>query len=275
MRLRKFISQNFERLILFIVGIIVSTVASGLIGGVIAWSEAILIAATVFMVLTTIYYASEMYERTQGLINKAQTTVYYVDESYREQEGVKFKGIPYIELTRLVREANREILTLSTSIVDDGRGRITDAHQSRIEYFSALEQNIVRHKESGFKYVRIQQMPGDCKDLPVSRYITTETANHYRRIIELERSIQNERVSLSVMQVPIQRITSFIVIDRQYVLLIIDGVDCENRPYPAGMFVLEDRAGNITEHFVRYFENLERLAKPVSLTELDRNSKTL
>lgn len=273
MRLRKFISQNNERFILFVGGIIFSTVVSSLLGGLISWSEAILIGVTVLMVIATVYYSSETFERTQSLINQAQTTVYYVDESYREQEGVKFKGIPYIELTRLVREANHEILTLSTSIVDDGRGRITDAHSSRIEYFSALEKNIVRHQESGFKYVRIQQMPGDGKNQPVSRYITRETGNHYRRIIGLERSIQNEKVNLSIMKVPTQRITSFIVIDRQYVLLIIDGIDCENRPYPAGMFVLEDRGGKISEHFVRYFENLERLAEPVTLAELDLDSK--
>ncbi len=269
MKFRRFISQNNEKFILFVSGVIVSAVISSLLEGIIGWSEVILITATLLTVIAALFYFSETHRGIQDLTEKVQTTVSYFDEPYRAQEGVTYKGIPYIELTRLVNEAHGEVLTLSTSNVDEGKGRLTDAHASRMEYFTALEKNILRHQESSFKYVRIQQVPREGKTLPVSKYISKGTANHYRRILEMERDIQNDKVNLGIMKVPTQRVTSFILIDRHYVLLIVDGIDSENRPYPAGMFVFEDSGGKLVEHFSRYFENLERLGEPVTLAELD------
>jgi hypothetical protein len=271
MKFKKIISGNTEKFILFVGGIVVSAVISSLLEGIISWSEVVLIATTILLVVASIFYFSQTHQTIEGLTSKAETTVYYVEEAYREREGIKYKGAPYTELTRLVDEAKNEVLTLSTSNVDDGRGRITDTHSSRSDYFETLEKNILRHRENGFKYVRIQQVPREGANEPIAKFISSVTANHYRRIINLERSLQTEKISLSIMKVPTQRVTSFIIIDRQYVLIIIDGIDMENRSYPAGMFVLEDRGGRLVEQFVHYFENLERLAHPITLAEIEAN----
>jgi hypothetical protein len=117
--------------------------------------------------------------------------------------------------------------------------------------------------------VRIQQIPHVASGSPpITRYIANETTNHFQQILQLERDIQSDKVNLSIMKVATQKLTSFIVIDRQYLLLVIDGRTADDRPYAAGMFVFEDRGGKMVEHFLRSFEHLERLATPVTLTEL-------
>lgn len=267
--MRNFFSQNTEKFILFVAGVIVSSVISSLLEGFIAWSELFLIIATMLVIVAAIFFFSETNHRVQELADKVETTVYYVEEPYREQEGIQFKGVTYIELKKLIGEAKKEILTLTTSSIDDGKGRITDTHSSRVDYFRTIEKNIELNQESGFKYIRIQQVPRDTENLPVSRFVNTETANHYRRIIELERRLDNQKLNVSIMKMPTQRITSFIIIDRRRIILGVDGIDIANRPYTAGMFVFDDRGGNMVERFIRYFENLERLANPVTLAELE------
>lgn len=268
---RRFFSQNTEKFILFVAGVIVSSVISSLLEGFIAWSELFLVIATILVIIAAIFFFSETSHRVQELADKVETTVYYVEEPYREQEGIQFKGVTYLELKRIIGDAKREILTLTTLSIDDGKGRITDTHSSRVDYFRMLEQNIEQHQASGFKYVRIQQVPRDAENLPVSRFVNTETANHYRRIIELERRLKNEKLNISIMKMPTQRITSFIIIDRRHIILGVDGIDVDNRPYTAGMFVFDDKGGNMVERFIRYFENLERLANPVTLAEIESN----
>jgi hypothetical protein len=117
--------QKHERFILFFCGVLVSAIVSSLLSRVISWSEGGLFFAILVIIVASVFYFSEIYQRVQEILGKAQTTVFSVEESYREHEGIEYKGRAYLELTRLIKEARFEILTLSTfSSVDEG-GRIT------------------------------------------------------------------------------------------------------------------------------------------------------
>jgi len=268
--LKRIVSKNTEKLILFVAGVIVSSVISSLFEGIILWKDLFMNLSIVVLILAAVFFFSESTNRIRNYVNRIETTVKYVDEPYREQDGVQFKGKVYQELEKLLREAKSEVLTLSTASVDEGRGRLTDKHSSRASYFQTLENNIDKYKEKGFKYVRIQQVPLAEENSPISRYISEETANHFRRVINLERKISNEKVSIDIMKASTQRLTSFMIIDKRRIVFGVDGVDDNNRPYVAGMFVLEDKGDKLIQTFNRYFENLTRRSTLVSLDELGK-----
>jgi hypothetical protein len=267
-RFYAFISKNRERFILFSSGVIISAVVSEVLEKSIAWSIASLIVATIIVIVAAVYFFSESARRILTLANRMETTVYYVEELYREHEGIRFKGIIFGELKKLVSRAKNEILVLATSTFD-GKAFVTQEHSSREQYFLALEETIVRNQDKDFKYVRIAQIPHENKNLPVINYLGTVTADHCRRTFEIERSSQPCQLSLSFMQVPIQKFISFMIIDRRYILLAVDGLDTDGNPYAAGIFVLEDKEGTLVNRFLWYFDNLERLAKPITLADLD------
>ena len=109
-------------------------------------------------------------------------------------------------------------------------------------------------------------------DLPIGNYLGTVSTKHCRRILQLERQSENAKLSLSIMKIPTQRLASFMLVDRRYLVLEVDALDNEGKPYAAGMFFLEDVEGRLIERFIWYFDNLERLAQPVTLDELTLSS---
>ncbi|RMH37872.1 MAG: hypothetical protein D6694_13050 [Gammaproteobacteria bacterium] len=258
---------------LFISGVVVSAIASNLLEKVITWSEGILAFSSVVLVISAIYFFSTVSEHMQTLSNKMATTVSYKEELFREHEGVAFRGVVFRELAKLVSEAESEILALAAtveSVTELAQPTLfkTTEHPSRAEYLRALEDTIVRHREIGFKYVRINQVPLDGIDKPLSKYLGNTSSAHCRRILELERQSDNAKLTLAIMKLPQRRLGSFMIVDRRYLVLEVDGIDSEGNPYAAGMFFLEDREGRIIERFLWYFDNLERLAQPVTLEEL-------
>lgn len=227
---------------------------------------------SVIVTIAAVYFLAESSHRLQSLSDRMGTTVYYVEELYREQEGVRFKGIVFNELQKLVSEAKSEILALAATSEQGRRFRTTE-HPARAQYLFALEDTILRHKENGFKYVRINQIPREGKDSPLIEYLGTVSTNHCRRILELERQADSAKLNISIMKVPTQRLASFMIVDRRYIVLEADGIDPEGNPYAAGMFFLEDKEGKLIDRFLWYFDNLERLAQPVTLDELMYVSK--
>ena len=58
-RLRKLISRNTERFVIFIGGVVASAVVSSLFDKLITWTEATLITTTVLLAIAAVYFIAE------------------------------------------------------------------------------------------------------------------------------------------------------------------------------------------------------------------------
>jgi hypothetical protein len=259
--------KNAQSFLLFISGVIVTAIVTAVLGFIIPVYEAALMVFLVLALLAATFFFAGSARRIEVLADRMETTVRYVEERYREQEGVPFQGIIYRELERLLSDARTEILVLATTSLQDNV-YATREHPARAHLLRTAEETIARRGEGGFKYVYLAQIPRDSQAGPLIRHIGTATAEHFLRIIDLERHNTSPQVELSVMYIATQRLTDFILIDRRHLVLIIDGVDSTGSPYAAGAFFMEDRGGRVVEHLLWNFDQLERSATSFTVADL-------
>jgi hypothetical protein len=269
----KFIFKNRERFVLFISGAIITGIASAILEKTVSWSIASLIGITIVLVLSSIFFFAETRERVQVLADAVESSVRYVEEPFRESEGVKYKGILYEVIERLVRDAETEILVLASTYKQLYERHSTDLHPSRMQYLTALEDNIRRHASGKFEYVRILQIQREHKSVPIPEVVGELTANHCRQVLQIAMQSESPDVTLAIMAIDIQMTTSFIIIDRRYVIIEIDGLDSEGDIYAAGLLVIEDRGGRIVKKFIRHFVSYQRLARELTLDDFGIQGK--
>lgn len=209
-------------------------------------------------------------ETQQALADSVAVTVRYVEELYREAENIPFKGIIYDELKELISRAKSEILIFS-AMYTEGLPHKTDEHPSRAEYLHTLEQTVIARQGTDFKYERILQLSPRRVCSSLAESLGKRTTEHCRRILELKHQLRPEsklRLSIKRLDAPTM-LTSFMIVDRRYVLLEIYGIDSEGDPYARGVFFFDDRKGELSERFRWHFDSLDNLAKPIGLAELE------
>ncbi len=267
LKIHHILSNNTKNFIIFIGGVITSAVVSGLLGNTILLSEGFLIFLIVLLVITAVYFFNEENQRIQKLAENMEINAYFIEELYREDEGIHYKGLIFNELNKLVSEAKMEIISVSAS---SENGDLTTNHLSRLEYFNTLEEIVKKNKDHKFKYLRIQQTHVlDNKSL--ASCFGIETANHCRRILELEKQIHNESpnndLTISLMTVTTNFPASFMILDEKYLSLEVIAMH-KDKPYTAGMLFLEDNKGSFIESFQKYSEYLEKRSQPIKLEDL-------
>jgi hypothetical protein len=190
-----------------------------------------------------------------------------VEEPYRELEGVKYRGRIYEDLTRLIDEAEYEILVLTVPFREKGEVHQTSMHPARDRYLATLEENIRRHQDRKFRYVRILQSARGSEGLHISEVVGDANAKHCYRVLDIARQNTSPDLELAIMEVEAQRVISFMVIDQCHVITEVVGFDSQGRTYAAGFLFVQDRGGKFAEHFCRYFRDLERRARVLELED--------
>jgi len=197
-------------------------------------------------------------------IDQIGTSVEYVEEEWGDERSRTGKILDKeLEYTG---KAEREILMLVNLSVSP---TVTPAENVRREvYLKSLEENILKHKEKGFRYIRISQAPENTprpQFLPLSR-------KHFERIFEMKQKYST--LDLELMVVNTTRDFSFTIVDGKTLLIEVAGVktllDGETR-YAIGYFAITDSGGQLIRNFENYFHKMERQAR--SLTSEDLTQK--
>lgn len=269
--LRNFLSRNTERLILFLSGVLISGVISGLIGNIITWSVSLLVMLVIVVTMTAVFLFTETSRRMQDLADKMETTVSYIEEPYREEQGVPYQGRLFKEIARLISEAENEILLLGTPYAEASQVHPTSLHISREQYLQAIEENVKRHRSGTFTYIRIQQIPWKMNDPSFLSTLGKVTNEHMQRILKIDQDENSPDLILNIMRIKTQRMNSFLIIDRRLIILEVDGYDATGFSYMIGCFFLEDRSGKLIKRFVQYFRNVERQAEDLSLVHFSES----
>lgn len=209
-------------------------------------------------------------ETQQALADSVAVTMRYVEELYREAENIPFKGIIYDELKELISRAKNEILIFA-AMYTEGLPHKTDEHPSRAEYLHTLEQTVISRQGSDFKYERILQLSPRRARSSLAESFGKRTTEHCRKILEIKHQLRPEsKLRLSVKRLDaLTMLTSFMIVDRRYVLLEVYGIDSEGDPYARGFFFFDDRKGELSERFRWHFDSLDNFAKPIGLAELE------
>jgi len=194
-------------------------------------------------------------------IDQIGTSVEYVEEEWTDEDSRTGKILEKeLEYTG---KAEREILMLVNLSVSPAVTPTEDVR--REEYLKALEENIIKHKDTAFKYIRISQAPEGTTHpqfLPI-------TSKHFKRIFEMRQ--KHPALELELMVVNTTRDFSFTIIDGRTLLIEVAGVKSlpgrETR-YAIGYFVITDHGGQLIRNFENYFHKMERQARPLTLEDL-------
>lgn len=248
----KLAKEQFEGLILFLGGVLISATFSALFDKTFSWSEASLIVATILLVLISTFYFREIYKRIQIWANLTSVKVEYVAEPYSNDD--KFEGIVYYKLTELVNKAKKEILYFSV-----GRSKESAIeHHARTAYYDSFLQAISRNKKNDFQYVFIRQIPENS-----SAVTLTSVMNKHCQEVAKRRSD-----SIDVLKVKEHRLHSFLIVDQRDVAIYLYRVDADGATFTAAVLLLDDSGGNVVREFTRYFNEAQRKAQEVTLDEL-------
>ena len=215
-------------------------------------------------------------DKVEELRDGAERAVDYVEEQYRPAHQAAYKGKVFAEVERIVRGAQEEILVLATS-TSAGMLHATHATPARLRYFAAIQDAVARcvpdpkgepdDHGKPFRYVRIQQVGREPVPDGPEAFFGPGLVEHLNQMVELrEQSRRNGgKLDIYLGAVPTERLTSFIIVDRRHLFLEVTGFDEQATPFPAGMFHIEDRAGErgkVIGPFIQYFErNVERGSK--------------
>lgn len=93
--IRRFISRNTERLILFLGGVLISGVASGVVGNITTWPQGTLIAAVVVVTTASLFLFADSRKCIQDLSDKIEANVR--NRSYSEQSDMYRDLAKYID----------------------------------------------------------------------------------------------------------------------------------------------------------------------------------
>jgi len=269
-----------SNIIIFISGAILSAIASESLENIFKY-EYILVLFTIIVVLSSIFYFSKINNRIDKLCNNVEATVQYVEELYPKNNKIPYKGLIFNKLIELIDSADKEILILGTTIQNDKRYMLSN-HEMRKKYHQTLEKKIKRKLNKGFTYIRINQVPQEYINKTPKFYLGNTMYEHIVKITEeinkCEMDCKNDyekvNASISFMNIPSQRLSSIWLIDQKYIVIEVTGIakqanekenKAEERPYLAGLIIITDNNGKISDQFKKLFNEMHSLALPLDL----------
>ncbi len=175
----------------------------------------------------------------------------------------------YQHVAKMIRIAKNEILLLNYGPVRRLKGEITYDKQAlasseRQKYYDAIEQKIQKIQSGNFKLRRIIQLPEGEK---LSDIDDPLMINHFKLLAEIGTK-QPEFVSLKQSQ-PFFN-TTFMIIDKRYLLFAISVLDPDDKEYyTKGHFVFDDPVGNLIDEFIRLFDRIDAHSRLVKTSDFN------
>ena len=258
-------------LILFISGILLSSLFSAWVGNLVSRQYIFLAAVLVLLALIVVFFISRIYKRLEAterriekLCSQAVSVVDYYDEPYLKDEGIEYRGIVFQELTELVRTAEKEILVLGATRPREKPYIVSD-HEERKFYHRTIEDKIKANIDKDFRYIRITQVSQLFAGKAPKEYLGSTLLEHYKRISKLKKDCENLKATIAILSVPIQYLTSIWFIDGTSIVIEITGMTDSEHPYPSGLIRITDKGGNISAKFKKLFDELQRKGHPIKL----------
>lgn len=276
---RKGLPKYVVGFFLFISGSAISALVST-VGRIVPPGEATVIGATLLTLAAAVYFFTQSHSRILSLAEtidaRTQCTAQYIEEVYHN--SVDYKGIVFQEQERLFREAKEEILVFAVALTGDRLPQYIE-HEARTHMFRTLERTIKKHRRSGFRYSRVVQVPPvtpERKDAPITDFLNEVVLTHYHNVFQIkdderkETSGEASKLTVSIQKISTQRQFGFILIDKRYIILSVDGIVDQHYHYGVGILLLEDRGGKIVNNFLQYFDEVSRAAAPIEPIELKK-----
>lgn len=258
--MRKF-SSNLDKVLLFGSGAIVSSVVSALLGEAIGISLSALVFSVIVVSVLAVSYFKDSHSRIQELADTMEVSAKFIYELYRENENIRFSGVTYDEVSRLVSGAKKHILVLA-SLYKEGDDHKTDRHAKRLLYLEEIERRVAACGNLRFTYIRINQVDGDlgsvCRDS-----FDDMSNNHFDRVFEIERrySPTNQDLEVDVLVGEMETFYTYVIVDDRFLFLELFALDPEGDSYSQGAFVIEDRGGKLILPFLNNFKRMMRNAR--------------
>ncbi|MEM8557628.1 MAG: hypothetical protein AAGG50_07380 [Bacteroidota bacterium] len=198
----------------------------------------------------------------EEIYNKVGTKVKYV--------GVDKHGGAssiYQEAIRYVERAESEIIVVNSYLRESGPNSI-EYRNSRSElsnlnkYYKSIFKKLESNKE--VEYTRIIQTDKNGK-FP-GRVHQKEAMDH------IEKMILNNKLNdqISLYQTLPTRATSFVLIDKKYLILQINRYEEDGIIRLDGGFHVEDASGEVLNHFVKFYKRIMKSKKPVSMDDITK-----
>ena len=211
------------------------------------------------------------------------STLKRVDGTYSKMSdlvkslSVRFSFVPigkgeskklYREIADLIRLAEREVLYLNYGPVRRLESRSTfdravEQSVERRKYFDLLLRKIQSSEPHRFRFRRIIQVP---RDRDIADLRDPLLLEHCKHLVEIGAK-QPEFVSLKQSHpfVP----ATFAIIDRRYMIWVVDALDPDdNEYYTESLFIFDDPQGDMIHEFVRLFDRIDAHGSLVSGGEL-------
>jgi len=260
-KLLRYLISNIDKFVIFVSGIILSALVSGLLDKTISNTTAGLVIITVVLAIAAIFFFDQSYQKLNQLAEKSQITAEYVSEPYQTKE---YSGTVYRRLQNLIEAAEQEILYLSTGGANPSDEWIkVMQHRARVSFLESIESKIIQKQESGFKYILIRELHNE------KVILSSALANHSKFILNKKEESKN-KITIDLLKVPTQRMNSFLIIDRKYIVIFLY-TDLHGLSLSSGILLVEDREGKMYKKMAWYFNYLERIGRPVSPQELEND----
>jgi hypothetical protein len=137
-----------------------------------------------------------------------------------------------------------------------------------MRYHRAIESKVKSNLGRDFKYIRINQIRQEFFEDPPSNYLGKTLSEHYKRILEIVTGVSAPKVTIALLNVPLQYLTSICFIDGVSVVIEVTGITEDRSPYASGLICMTGKGGNISSKFRKIFEELQREGHPVKLQQL-------
>jgi hypothetical protein len=261
--------------ITFAAGTILSAGVGILLTDALQRNLALLVIAVSILVLSTMIFADRIAESVESHLIKHHPSVSF--STYGEEqveEGLK-------RMSDTVRRAKNSIVILSAAVSSHQNSIQLRMPAGREKYLRTIESTIKNkldhERTNNFKYRRILQSNNISEASPNtlrSDQTDLQTFEHCRRVFEtLSTSPRRNRVDFDLaIRRPVLSCPSILVVDEEYVNLVIPG---ENREFnEAGVRTkvalieqasvsIEDRSGEIAQHYVQLIEQLAQEAMQI------------
>jgi hypothetical protein len=220
------------------------------------------------IMVAAVVYSNVLNEKTLNTaIENIGTVVRYVEEEWNPARTDSYRGVVYKELESIVSNAKEEILQIGVFHEEEYH---TSNHKSRAAYFKTLEERIARAENAGeqFVYTRLHQFPESLKNEPMKNLLHDRSLEHFKHMVSWTPTSGDSKVYIHMARIQRRMMMPFRVIDKSTVILEIDAIASDGKPYAAGIIIIDDRGGRIAERFRHYFIMLENRSTAVELADL-------
>ena len=267
-------TQRLKDAYIFIGGVILSAIGGEILEGAAVKNEYTIIIFTIIAIAVAIYFFHEIYKKVEKTLDWNLIKVNYIREEYREKEGIPYKGIIHDELTKIVSDAEKEILVIAGA-TKHGAKSVTMENPKRKQYLDALEQTIERKSKKGFRYIRIEYFPPSIKleDLEnidtLREHFGNINIEHTKNIEKLNKKYHDKELDISIMKAITQKYGDLMIIDKRIVAIenLNSILISEDASYNEGLFIFDDREGHIVKQYLKYFDKMMKYALPIKIIE--------